>query len=140
MDGEQHTCTHFGYPLQDIHQLFEEAVMTPPAAAAGAANQQPQLTIKTSVDLPVYSGQPVNQKYTGKDGTSTELYRVQDWLFEIQKIGRAGNWSATTMATQAAMKLVPGSPASNWIKVVEQSGNAAAIAACPEDERSQSRN
>ena len=82
-----------------------------------------QLTIKTSVDLPVYSGHPVSTKYTGKDGTSTELYRVQDWLFEIQKIGKAGNWSAETMATQAAMKLVPGSPAANWIKVVEQSGN-----------------
>ena len=114
---------------QDIQVLFGERVMSTPAQQQqGAAAPQPQLTIKTSVDLPVYSGHPVNQKYTGKDGTSTELYRVQDWLFEIQKIGRAGNWSATTMATQAAMKLVPGSPASNWIKVVEQSGNAAAIA------------
>ena len=116
----------------DLEPLFTEAaVMTPPvqagAGAAAAAVPQPQLTIKTSVDLPVYSGHPVNQKYMGKDGTSTELYRVQDWLFEIQKIGRAGNWSATTMATQAAMKLVPGSPAANWIKVVEQSGNLAAI-------------
>ena len=38
-----------------------------------------QVTIKTSVELPVYSCHPVNIKYTGKDGTS----RVQDWLFEI---------------------------------------------------------
>ena len=112
-----------------LEQFFQEDMPLQPQAAAGAAaGAQPQLTIKTSVDLPVYSGHPVNQKYTGKDGTSTELYRVQDWLFEIQKIGRAGNWSASTMATQAAMKLVPGSPASNWIKVVEQSGDAAAIA------------
>ena len=87
-----------------------------------------QTTIKTSVDLPVYSGHPVNTKYTGKDGTSTELYRVQDWLFEIQKIGKAGGWSPETMATQAAMKLVPGSPAANWIKVVEQSGDPDLIA------------
>ena len=119
---------------EDVHldEFFAEPnVMAPPQQVAGTAQQappQPQLTIKTSVDLPVYSGHPVNQKYTGKDGVSTELYRVQDWLFEIQKIGRAGNWSEATMATQAAMKLVPGSPASNWIKVVEQSGNAQAIA------------
>ena len=38
-----------------------------------------QVMVKTSVELPVYSGHPVNTKYTGKDGTS----RVQDWLFEI---------------------------------------------------------
>ena len=121
----------------DIFQVFEADPMSQQqqqvsggahANAAAATAPQPQLTIKTSVDLPVYSGHPVNQKYTGKDGVSTELYRVQDWLFEIQKIGRAGNWSETTMATQAAMKLIPGSPAANWIKVVEQSNNAAAIA------------
>ena len=87
-----------------------------------------QVTIKTSVDLPVYSGHPVNTKYTGKDGTCTELSRVQDWLFEINKIGKAGGWTPEIMATQAAMKLVPGSPAGNWMKVVEQSGDAAKIA------------
>ena len=80
-----------------------------------------QVTIKTSVELPVYSGHPVNTKYTGKDGTCTELSRVQDWLFEIHKIGKAGGWTPQIMATQAAMKLVPGSPAGNWMKVVEQS-------------------
>ena len=118
--------------LLNVEDVFDAVLMNvaqqQQGAAPAAAALQPQLTIKTSVDLPVYSGHPVNQKYTGKDGVSTELYRVQDWLFEIQKIGRAGSWSETTMATQAAMKLVPGSPASNWIKVVEQSGNAAAIA------------
>ena len=114
---------------QDIQVLFGERVMSTPAQQQqGAAAPQPQLTIKTSVDLPVYSGHLVNQKYTGKDGTSTELYRVQDWLFEIQKIGKAGGWSPETMATQAAMKLVPGSPAANWIKVVEQSGDDDLIA------------
>ena len=87
-----------------------------------------QVTIKTSVDLPVYSGHPVNTKYTGKDGTCTELSRVQDWLFEINKIGKAGGWTPEIMATQAAMKLVPGSPAGNWMKVVEQSGDAVKIA------------
>ena len=43
--------------------FFEPATMAPndpQAAAAAAAAPQPQLTIKTSVDLPVYSGRPVN--------------------------------------------------------------------------------
>ena len=96
-----------------------------PVSAIMASNQ---VTIKTSVDLPVYSGHPVNTKYTGKDGACTELYRVQDWLFEINKIGKAGGWTPEIMATQAAMKLVPGSPAANWMKVVEQSRDNAKIA------------
>ena len=111
--------------FEDDEDLYFDALLSDNAQDdnVNAVGMAHQLTIKTSVDLPVYSGHPVSTKYTGKDGTSTELYRVQDWLFEIQKIGKAGNWSAETMATQAAMKLVPGSPAANWIKVVEQSGN-----------------
>ena len=101
-----------------------DPISAPPAAIM-ASNQ---VTIKTSVDLPVYSGHPVNTKYTGKDGTCTELSRVQDWLFEINKIGKAGGWTPEIMATQAAMKLVPGSPAGNWMKVVEQSKDDKLIA------------
>lgn len=85
------------------------------------------VTIKTAVDLPVYSGHPIHTKYQGKDGQSTEIYKVQNWLYEIAKIGRAGSWSDETIATQAAMKLVPQSPAYNWLKVVEQSGDDARI-------------
>ena len=110
-----------GAPVLSVQQ----AALGPNPTMTSNTNQ---VTIKTSVDLPVYSGHPVNTKYTGKDGTCTELSRVQDWLFEINKIGKAGGWTPEIMATQAAMKLVPGSPAANWMKVVEQSGDAAKIA------------
>ena len=76
--------------LDAIDLDLEAQVQVQQAQAPAMTNQT---TIKTSFDLPVYSGHPVNTKYTGKDGTSTELYRVQDWLFEIQKIGKAGGWS-----------------------------------------------
>ena len=67
----------------------------------------PPVTIKTNVELPVYLGHPLNTKYNGKDGPCTELKKVEDWLSEIHRIGKAGGWSSETIATQAAMKLVP---------------------------------
>ena len=47
------------------------------------------------------------------DDTCTELSRGQDWLFEMHKIGKAGGLTLQIVATQSAMKLVPGSPAGN---------------------------
>ena len=111
---------------EDSDTTSEDSVVVNVQKVIGMSSNQ--VTIKTSVDLPVYSGHPVNTKYTGKDGTCTELSRVQDWLFEINKIGKAGGWTPEIMATQAAMKLVPGFPAGNWMKVVEQSRDAAKIA------------
>ena len=119
------------YDEFDLLRLFDEeedSTPDPDPTAGVIMSSTNQVTIKTSVDLPVYSGHPVNTKYTGKDGTCTELSRVQDWLFEINKIGKAGGWTPEIMATQAAMKLVPGSPAGNWMKVVEQSKDQAKIA------------
>ena len=95
--------------------------------ASVAEEMAPPVTIKTNVELPVYSGHPPNTKYNGRDGPCTELQKVQDWLSEIHRIGKAGGWSSETIATQAAMKLVPQSPAHNWLKVVEQSNGAPLI-------------
>ena len=56
------------------------------------------------------------------------MQKVQDWLSEIHRIGKAGGCSSKTINAQAAMKLVPQSPAYNWLKVVEQSNDAPLIA------------
>ena len=129
-----------GGSTADLSALFEDPIVTPRGSSPEGSDSEssfcsvdgdmaPPVTIKTSVELPAYSGHPVNTKFTGKDGPCVELQRVQDWLGEINRIGKAGGWTPETMATQAAMKLVPSSPAHNWLKVVEQSNDADKIAA-----------
>ena len=77
-------------PLWDSDTSEDDVTVNTIPVSAMVSNQ---ITIKTLVDLPVFSWHPVNTKYTGKDGTCTELSRVQDWLFEINKIGKAGGWT-----------------------------------------------
>lgn len=84
-------------------------------------------TVKTQVRLPQYSGHPVGRSFQGPAGMLVELLDVNDWCLQVGDIGGAASWSDTVTAKQAAIALLPNSPAYNWYKA-NQSKSSASLA------------
>ena len=78
----------------------------------------------TSVELDKYTGLAKGAKYPTPPGERTEQFEVRDWCRRVETIAKSANWSQEVTASHAALALVPGSPAENWLRLKQKAGEA----------------
>ena len=78
------------------------------------------MTHTASIDLDKYSGLPRGSRFPTSQGERTEQYEVGDWCRRVETIAASVSWTDTVTASHAALALVPGSPAENWLRLQQK--------------------
>ena len=84
--------------------------------------EEEEMAPTTAIDLDKYSGLPKGSKFATGGGERTEQYEVRDWCRRVETIGSSVNWSEEVTASHAALALIPGTPAENWLRLEQKEG------------------
>ena len=96
----------------------EDEFEDPPARGRGKDQETITCTMaKAEVSLHMYSGYPKDTRY---DVGAIERYTAEAWCSRLEMVASSAGWSEKSQAANAALALVPGSPADRWFQVVKE--------------------